>query len=320
MSLIRYDEDKYETFILTNIPELPGPEFKVNWLNLTGLADVSLVAELGNRFGVHPLLQEDMLNTSQRPKIEAFENHLFVTLKMLSIAEEGHIESEHVSFVLGENYILSFQERPKDLFDPIRIRMEDAAGFVRKKGADYLLYLLLDVIVDHYFLITDSIADRIEVLEDEINSKTRNNHSEDIQQIRNDLLMMRKLVSPVRDMMGVFTRKQCSLILDETSPFFFDLSDHVYHLSELIETYRDMNTGLKDLYMNAISLQTNKVMQTLTVVTTIFIPLSFIVGLYGMNFENMPELRNPNGYFILLGVMAVIVVGMLVLFKKRRWL
>lgn len=320
LSLIRYNETKFEPLILKEIPQLPGPEQQVNWYNLTGFADVSIFEKFCNRFGVHPLLQEDMLNTSQRPKIETFEGHLFITLKMLSISIEGHIESEHVSFVLGENYLLSFQERPKDLFDPIRKRIEDNGGYVRKKGADYLLYLLLDVIVDHYFLITDSIADRIENLEDEINNKPRSNHSESIQLIRNDLLMMRKLVSPVRDMMGVFTRKQCELIKEETSPFFFDLSDHVYHLSELIETYRDMNTGLKDLYMNSISLQTNKVMQTLTVVTAIFIPLSFLVGLYGMNFDNMPELHHPKGYFILLGVMAVIVIGMLVLFKKRRWL
>jgi magnesium transporter len=320
LSVIRYNQSECETFALAEPPSVLDERFSVNWINLTGLSDIPLVEKTADNFGVHPLLQEDMLNTSQRPKIESFKEHLFVTLKMLSINSEGHIESEHISFVLGKNYVLSFQETPNDLFDTIRDRIKKDIGIVRNQGADYLLYLLLDVIIDHYFIITDQIVDRIEKLEDEINLKHKIHHSEAIQQIRNDLLMLRKLVSPVRDMMGVFTRKQCLLIKDDVSPFFFDLSDHVYHLSELIETYRDMNTGLKDMYINSISLQTNRVMQTLTIVTVIFIPLSFLASIYGMNFDNMPELHHPNGYYYLIAVMTVIALAMLFLFKRRRWL
>jgi magnesium transporter len=269
---------------------------------------------------LHPLLLEDILNTSQRPKAEDFGNHIFVTMKMLSINEAGDVKEEHMSFVLGSGYLLSFQEKESPLFSPIRDRILHGSGRTRAKDADYLLYLLIDLLVDNYFLLIDSLAGRIESLESEVSERPKREHLLGIQDVRSDLLSIRKSIIPLRELVNFFIRGQSSLINPNISPFFFDLSDHIFHLFELVENYREMALGLKDMYNSSVNMRMNQVMQTLTVVTTVFIPLSFLTGVYGMNFRNMPELGWRYGYFGLLGAMLSIALLMLLHFRRRGWI
>lgn len=318
LTLIRFDENE-AFFADLSEPILDFPDNKVSWYNLTGLNDVEMVDKVGDAMGLHRLLREDVLSTESRPKVEASKDLLFVSLKMLSLNEDGQIEQEHVSLVLSEHGLLTFQEVPKDVFNSIRERIRDNKGIVRSRGADYLLYLLMDMIVDNYFWITDALAERLENLEDAISVNTSKEDLSTIQEIRKELLLLRKAVAPLRDVVIYLQRRQSELIKEDTLPFFFDLSDHIFHVSELIESYREMVTGLKDMYLSAVSLQMNRIMQTLTVVSTIFIPLSFLVGVYGMNFDVMPELHTDNGYFILWGIMGTLALGMLALFKWRKW-
>ncbi len=318
LSLICYNAEDVEMHNLAEI-ELEFPKDKVSWYNLTGLNDVESVDKLGNLLGIHRLLIEDILNTDQQPKIEAYGDYLFVTLKMLSLTEDEDVEHEQVSFVLGNDYLISFQEFPRDVFDGIRNRIKENKGIVRTKNSDYLLYLLMDVVVDHYFKITDSLADKIENLEDEIAEDPKDEFLREIQNIRKDLMLLRKSLTPLRDISLVLQRRESPIISDEVLPFYRDLSDHIFHANELIESYRDLNAGLKDMYLNSISLRMNRIMQILTVVSTIFIPLSFLVGVYGMNFQYMPELQWKYSYFALWGSMILMVVGMLYYFKRKRW-
>lgn len=318
LTLLRYSPDD-AVFADVAEPVIELPEDMVSWYNLTGLNDVEYVDKLGEAMGLHRLLREDILSTESRPKIEESGDHLYISLKMLSLDQHKLIEQEHVSLVLSNNGLITFQEFPKDVFDSIRERIRDGKGVVRTRKSDYLLYLLMDVIVDNYFWITDAIAERLEELEDTISTNPGKDDLNDIQEIRKELLILRKAVTPLRDVVIYLQRRQSNLISEETLPFFFDLSDHIFHVTELIESYREMVGGLKDLYLNSVSLQMNRVMQTLTVVSTIFIPLSFLVGVYGMNFDHMPELHWQNGYFMLWGLIAFIVLGMLALFKWKKW-
>jgi len=318
LSLIRYNADELDMRNLSEI-KFEFPEPYVSWYNITGLNDVATVDRIGEILGLHKLLVEDILNTDQQPKVELIGDYIFVTLKMLSLTEDDTIEHEQVSFVLGENHLISFQEYPRDVFDGIRLRIKEGRGIVRTKQSDYLLYLLMDVIVDNYFKITDFLADRIEHLEDEIAEDPRDEFLREIQDIRKDLMLLRKSLTPLRDISQFFQRKESPIISNEVLPFYRDLSDHIFHANELIESYRDLNAGLKDMYLNSISLRMNRIMQILTVVSTIFIPLSFLVGVYGMNFQNMPELQWHYSYYVLWGSMILLVIGMLYYFKVKRW-
>ena len=264
---------------------------------------------------------EDIVHTGQRPKLEDYGSHLFVVLRMLRWNEETRqIDDEQVSFAIGPSWVLSFQERKGDVFDPIRDRLLSDRGRIRKLGPDYLAYALVDAIVDHYFSILEALGERIESLGEEMAQNPRPQELEAIRHSKRELLFMRKSVWPLREVLSSLQRAETDLLRDSTVPYLRDVYDHTIQIIDTVETFRDMLSGLTDLYMSSVSNRMNEVMKVLTIIATIFIPLSFVAGLYGMNFDFMPELHWRYGYFAVLGLMLAIGIGMLLYFRRRKWL
>lgn len=293
----------------------------VSWINIDGLHDTSIIAKIGDYFGLHPLLQEDILNTRHRPKLEDFEDYLFLTLKMHSVDEkENEIITEQVSFVLGDNWILSFQERPGDVFDALRKRLRENKGNARKRGADYLLYRLVDTVVDNYFFVTEHFSEVNENIEESVLNDITSKTLQEIQQQKKKLINYRKSISPLREAVGNLQKDNNKLIKIETTRYFRDVYEHIIQANESLETQKEMIGNIMDLYYSGVSNKMNKIMQVLTVISTIFIPLSFIVGVYGMNFDDMPELHWKNGYFMFWGFVVVVISVMLYYFNKKKWL
>ncbi|NLC69956.1 MAG: magnesium/cobalt transporter CorA [Desulfuromonadaceae bacterium] len=294
----------------------------VIWINLEGIHDVSLVGDLGAMFEIHSLALEDILDTNHPPKLELFENNLLIILKMLTFNEEKlAIEKEQVSLVLGKNYVISFQEREPlgDVFDGVRGRLEMSGGQMRRRGADYLAYALFDSVVDSYFLILDRLGDRLAELEDELTNEPTREALSRIHHFRNELGTLRKAVWPLREIAANLLRNDFDLIQESIRPFLRDLHDHTIQVIDTIEIYRDSLANLLDLYLSSASHRMNEVMKVLTVIATIFIPLTFIVGVYGMNFHYMPELAWRWGYPLIWLVMVGCVVGMILFFRKKGW-
>jgi magnesium transporter len=293
----------------------------VCWVDVDSLHDGQVVTAIGERFGLHPLLLEDVLNTDQRPKLEEYQDDLFVVVKMLAMDEDtGSIDVEQVSLVLGRGHVISFQERPGDVLDPIRERIRHRLGRVRKSGADYLLYALLDVIVDNYFLVVEELGRRIERLERKVTVRPGNEDLLSLQELRGLLITVTRYVTPARELAGRLNTLQSPLIDKNTRRYINDLQDHTVYIAETIATFRDMLANLENTYHAGVNLRMGQVIKLLTIISTIFIPLTFIVGVYGMNFDHMPELRWRHGYFLVMGLMAVIAGGMLVWFRRKRWL
>jgi magnesium transporter len=312
---------EHDAIAPTDRTQLAPTAGKTLWLNLDGVHDVDAVETIGDAFGIHPLAVEDVANTGQRPKVEEYDDHLFFVLRMLRWNDQtDEIDDEQVSFALGASWVLSFQERKGDVFDPIRDRLQSNRGRVRTMGADYLAYALMDAIVDHYFVILETLGDRIEGLSERMTEDPDKEDLASIRHFKRELLFMRKSVWPLREVVNVLQRDSSSLIQDATMIYFRDVYDHTIQIIDAVETYRDMVSGLMDLYLTSISNRMNEVMKVLTIIATIFIPLSFVAGVYGMNFVNMPELKWSFGYFAALGVMALMAGGMLVYFKRRKWL
>ncbi len=326
ITVFRYDEDGVvaeETVDgLDDVEHGDG----VMWLNIDGLHDTELIERAGEEYGLHPLTREDIANTDQRPKLEDYEDYLFVVLKMLRYDEDaGEVNIEQVSCVLTDSTVISFQEAPGDVFDRVRERIRGGKGRIRKMGADYLLYALMDAIVDNYFAVVERIGDDVEEIETEIVSNPDPATLQDIHRLKRELIYLRKGVWPLREVVSGLERSESGHISEETRPYLRDLYDHTIQIIDIIETFRDMVSGTLDVYLSSISNRMNEVMKVLTIVATIFIPLTFIAGVYGMNFDtahplNMPELTHPLGYPATLLVMAVIAAGMLVYFRKRGWL
>jgi magnesium transporter len=315
---LQFKDKKYsDTSFLEKIKIVP-PD--IQWINVNGIAHVQTLEKIGKHFLLHQLTLEDILNTEQRPKIEEYEDYTFFTLKMLFYDQETlHIEDEQVSFIMSPNLVISFQEKEGDLFDPIRDRIRNSKGRVRFMGADYLIYTLLDVILDNYFQIIEQIGMVNEKIEEEIFQTSSQNCMEKIQLNKRNILTIRKSIYPLREAIYKLSNDRVKWIEEKNRTYYRDLYDHTIQLVDNIETLRDINSGVKDMYMSSISLKMNKIMQTLTVISTIFIPLTFIAGVYGMNFSNMPELNWTYGYFYVLAVMMIIVAIMLFLFKKQKW-
>ncbi len=293
----------------------------VTWINVDGVHDLDLIRTLGERFNLHPLLLEDIVNTRQRPKVDEYADYLFVVLKMLYMQEEdGSLGGEQVSLVVGRNFVISFQEQPGDVFDPIRSRIRGAKGRIREAGPDYLAYALIDAVVDNYFLILESVGDRVEEMEDRVVAEPELNVLRAIRQLKGDALLLRRSVWPLREVVSSLARQDSALVRPGSLPYLRDLYDHTIQVADTVETYRDLIGGLRDIYLTVISNRMNEVMKVLTIIATIFIPLTFIAGVYGMNFEHMPELKYTWGYFATLAVMLIVAVGMLIFFKKRKWL
>jgi magnesium transporter len=298
----------------------PPADESVVWINVGGVHDVQVLETLGKQFSLHPLLLEDVANTDQRPKLDDYEEYLFVVIKMLSLTERKEIAVEQVSLVLGRNYVLSFQENGTDVFQPVRERLRGGKGRLRQADSDYLLYALVDAIVDQYFAVLELMGERLEAVQQAVVDDPKPETLNDIHALKRQLLFLRRAVWPLRDVMNNLSRSDCRFLHDPTKVFFRDVYDHVVQIVDTIETLREMVSASLDIYLSSVSYRLNAVMRVLTVITTIFMPLSFIASIYGMNFEYMPELRSPWGYPLVLGVMAAVGVGMLVLFRKKRWL
>ena len=323
ITVIDYDESSFEQKDITNIEECYPFKNKptVSWINVDGIHEVEIIEKIGKNYGIHPLLLEDVLNTEQRPKIEDFDDYLFLVLKMLSFDEERRgVNTEQVSLILGPNYVISFQEREGDVFNPVRDRIRNAKGRIRRMGADYLAYALLDSIVDSYFLILERIGDRIEGLEEDLISNPGEMTLQTIHHLKREMIFLRRSIWPLREVISGISRKESNLIKESTEIFLRDVYDHTIQVIDTIESFRDTVSGMLDIYLSSLSNRMNEVMKVLTIFASIFIPLTFVAGIYGMNFSNMPELGWKWGYFGALAIMAGIGISMLFYFKKKHWL
>ncbi|GAB7027408.1 magnesium/cobalt transporter CorA [Geotalea toluenoxydans] len=293
----------------------------VSWIDVEGLHEVEIVRQVGDCQGLHPLVLEDILNTNQRPKVEDYGDYLYIVLKMLYTGEDGRTVTEQVSLVLGSNFLISFQEGMKgDVFNPIRERLRSGKGRIRELGADYLAYALMDAIVDNYFVVLERVGERIEELEDAVVTTPRPETVREIHQLKREVILLRKAVWPLREVIGALERRESRLISETVVVYLRDLYDHTIQVIDTIEASRDMLAGMLDVYLSSISNRMNEVMKFLTIIGTIFIPLTFIAGLYGMNFQNMPELHWQWGYYACLFLMTIVAVFLLLYFKRKRWL
>ncbi len=293
----------------------------VTWINVDGLHDTALVQALCEGFGIHPLVQEDILNTVQRPKCEEYDDYLYLVLKMLRWDDDGgEILAEQVSVILARGVVLSFQERPGDVFDPIRQRLRNSKGRVRTSGADYLAYCLLDAVVDGYFVVLEHLADRLEAVETALVGHPLPATLRAIHRLKRESLMLHKSVWPLREVVQGMDRTESTLIDPATHLYLRDAQDHAVQVVDTVATVRDMLTGMLDTYLSSLSNRTNEVMKVLTIIATIFIPLTFLAGIYGMNFQHMPELHYRWAYPAVLVVMAAVAAVMLVYFRRQRWL
>jgi magnesium transporter len=292
----------------------------VSWINIDGLNDISVIEKVGDAFGIHALVLEDILHTNQRPKLEDQGDYLFLVVRMLyTPAGSTEVQSEQVSFILCEHCLITFQERAGDVFDLIRNRIRQNSGRVRKMGADYLLYALMDAIVDNYFLIMETTGENIELIEQAMMVSPDAQLLNDLYRQKRELLYIRKSVWPLREAVAGLERGENPLLKKKTHAYLRDLYDHTIQVIDTVETFRDMLTGVQDLYLSSMGHKTNQVMQVLTVMGTIFIPLTFVAGIYGMNFEFMPELRWKYSYPVLWALMILITIGMLVYFRRKKW-
>ena len=323
ITIIDYDSDRYLEKEITSIEEaLPlKDQPTVTWINIDGLHDIELIEAVGRHFDIHPLTLEDIVNTGHRPKIEEFDDYIFIVFKMLSYdAQSRHIESEQVSLVLGHNFLISFQEVPGDILTPVRDRIKNGKGRIRKLGSDYLAYALLDAVIDHYFIILESFSEKIETLEQDLLSDSTPAGLQQLYAMKRDIIYLRKQVWPIREMLNRLIKEEPSLIGDAVYIFFNDVYDHTIHVIDTIESFRDVLSGLLDIYLSTTSNKMNEVMKVLTIMATIFIPLTFIAGIYGMNFEYMPELNWRYAYPVLWLLLILIFIGMVAWFKRKKWL
>jgi magnesium transporter len=329
ISYLDYDEQNFQEKQVSDIEEcFPFKTTStVTWINIDGLHDVEIIEKLGKQFDLHPLILEDVLHAEQRPKYEDFDKYIFVVLRMLRYNEQiQDIESEQVSFILGTNFVISFQERVGDVFEPVRERLRNAKGRIRKMGSDYLAYTLLDAIVDSYFAILEKFGERIESMEEKLVADPTEKTLQLIHNMKREMISLRKSIWPLREVISGVQRSESSLISETTGLYLRDVYDHTIQVIDTVESFRDMVSGMLDIYLSSISNKMNAVMKVLTIIATIFIPLTFIAGIYGMNFNpekspwNMPELNWYWGYPAVCLVMAVVAVIMLIYFRRKKWL
>lgn len=323
ITLISYGPDGFEESqhsclddCLPNL-KLPG----ITWINVEGVHDVEVIRRMGDRFNFHPLALEDIVNTVQRPKIEDYDDYLFIVLRMLRPAEQSDFTSEQLSIILGKDYLFTFQEGIQgDVFDAVRSRIRSGKGKIRGMGSDYLAYALIDAIVDSYFAVLESLGERIVDVEEELALTPDRSTLQVINTIKKEIIFMRKTVWPLREAISFMERGDSHLLTPATRLYFRDVYDHTVQVIDTVETYRDLLSGMLDLYLSSISNRTNEVMKFLTVIGTIFMPLTFLVGVYGMNFKHLPELEWHYGYYALWAFMLLISLGLVAFFKKKQWL
>jgi len=324
LRFIQYSSEDYQSTapadlqsVLQNCRDYAG----ISWLNLDGLHEVETIEKICKSFDLHQLTTEDILSVGQRPKLEEHEKYLFLVLKVLKTKQgEMEVDSEQISFVLMDNVLITFQEQKGDVFEPVRKRIKNSAGYLRRRKADYLLYALLDAVVDNYFLVLEQTGEILEDLETELMENPETDALHKLHLARKEALKIRRSVYPLREVVGHLAKVEPPLLSENLDIFLRDLYDHAVRVIETSEIFRDAASGLLDLYMNSVSNRMNEIMKVLTIIATIFIPLTFIAGIYGMNFEFMPELSWRYGYFVVWGVMLLVLLGMVIYFKRKKWL
>lgn len=323
VEIINYSIDSYTKLDSKNVED--AFNFKetnqVTWINVNGLNATENIEKLGLHYHLHPLTLEDVVDTTHRPKIDEFEDYLFIVFKMLYFKDDGVLNYEQVSMVVGESYVLTFQEADGDVFDELRERISNAKGRIRSQGSDYLMYAILDAVVDNYMSVIEDFGDRIEDLETDVFASESNGSTpSQIQGLKREILKIRRSIFPFREIINRLEKSECKIIDIKTRSYLRDLYDHTIQVSETIDLYREMIWSIMDMYMTLISNKMNEVMKVLTIIATIFIPLTFIAGVYGMNFNNMPELHYKYGYYVVWAVMIVLFILMLIYFRRKRWL
>ncbi|KUK14221.1 MAG: magnesium/cobalt transporter CorA [Synergistetes bacterium] len=323
IEVIDYDAEKVKELKTGKIEDcLPLIEKgAVTWINVIGLHNTEAIRKVGEHLNLHPLVLEDILNVTQRPKVEFFDDYIFLVLKMLTYNPElRKIESEHISVILGQKFVLTFQEKRGDLFDPVRGRIRSNKGIIRKRGPDYLFYALIDVLVDNYFYMLEKLGDEIEELEGEVIGSPASGTVHKIHELKRNLIELRRSIWPLREILNLLYKEKPDLIKEETIPYLRDVYDHIIQVIEIIESLRETTGGLLDVYLSSVSNKMNEVMKVLTIIATIFMPITFIAGIYGMNFEYMPELKWRWGYPVVLIAMLIISLGMIIYFRRKKWL
>jgi magnesium transporter len=322
ITLIDYDENRYDERKIESIEDCfsykDSPS--ISWINIDGVHQVDVIEKLGDHFVLHPLLLEDVVNTQQRPKLDEFDDHLFIVLKMFFFSEvENKLEGEQISFIVGSNFVISFQERQGDFFEQVRERLRKGKGRIRRKGSDYLAYCLIDAIVDSYYTILETLGEHIESLQEELVSEPKQEDLQIIQDLKRDMLFIRKSVWPLREVIGGLVRSESTLIKEDVLVYVRDVYDHVIQAIDTIETYRDMLSAMLDIYLSSVGNRMNEVMKVLTIIATIFIPMTFLAGIYGMNFKYMPELEWRYAYLVFWIVVSVVLIAMIAYFKRKKW-
>ena len=323
ITIIDYDEDHFDEREISDVEsccELKDTS-SVSWINVDGIHDVALIDSFKESFRLHPLVVEDIVHTGQRPKIEDYGEYIYIVFTMLTYDEERkEIRGEQVSLILSEHFVLSFQERRGDIFDLIRERIRNSKGRIRKMGTDYLAYVLVDAVVDHYFVILEKIGERIEELEESLTRNAKPETMQEIHRLKREMIYLRKSIWPLRESISGLEKSESALIKKATLKYLRDVYDHTIQVIDTVETFRDMLSGMHDTYLTNISNRMNEIMKVLTIIATIFIPMTFIAGIYGMNFKFMPELDWRWGYFMVWGVVVLIAVLMVIFFRRKKWL
>ncbi len=321
IELIDYSETISNELEIVNVEDLKIclETSTVSWVNINGIHNTDAIAAIGKVYNIHNLVLEDILNTDHRPKVEPFENYVFFTMKMMWYNEENELEKEQISIVFGKPYVLCFQEKKGDIFDPIRERIRTDSGLIRKRGSDYLVYRLIDSVVDNYFIIIERIEERVEELEEAITTDADGDHMKTIQHMKREIITLKRALLPLREAVSGLEKGVSELIDKDNEKYFRDVYDHLIQIADSLETNREVLSGLMDMDVANMSNRMNQVMKVLTVIASLFIPLTFIAGIYGMNFDYMPELHYKHGYFYAWGLMIVVFISMLIYFKRKRW-
>ena len=323
ITIVDYNQDMIEEQTVESIEQILQCREKdtVTWVNIEGLGNIELIGAIGDHFNIHPLVLEDILNTHQRPKLEEYDDYLYCVLKGIALADgDFKVGYEQISILILHDFVFTFKEKQDEIFEPVKRRLRSSKGHFRSQGADYLAYVILDTIVDSYFTLQDSLDEIVDLIEEELLAEPGAVTLVKIQAVKRELIYIRKSISPLRELLNAILRSESPLIQEKTLIYFRDISDHVLRISEAIESTRDMVAGLLDIYISSISNRMNEIMKVLTVFASIFIPLTFIAGIYGMNFEYMPELKWKWAYPALWMAFIAIPVILLVYFKKKKWL
>ncbi len=322
ITAISFSADHLEEYPVHTLDDLLShlQEGAITWVHCEGLNIGKLLEDLGHHFTIHPLVLEDILNTHQRPKFEEFDNYLFIVLKTLSGGRDLSVQHEQISLVLFDTVLFTFRERQDPLFDTLRQRLLNARGRIRTLGTDYLTYAVMDTVVDQYFTLSDTLEEIIEAVEIKLLARAQSQTFNTIQRLKRELVFVRKAVAPLREVLMSLQRSESQLVKEKTLPYFRDVFDHILRVIDTLDSYRDLINGMLDIYLSSISNRMNEIMKVLTVFATIFIPLTFVAGIYGMNFEYMPELHWKWSYPILWGLFFLIPAVLLTVFKKKKWL